>query len=116
MNIVYDEKYDNELRQLVSSNKYGYYGKLQKCKELKYLDDYIFRCTQFLDETEKLTGKKFANRVVRVFYTVNHIDHQLTCCVCGKPYIISKNFSLTENSDVDVEHLHCCHLCAMNDQ
>jgi hypothetical protein len=113
--IEYNEEYDRLLRTLVWENKYGYYVKLQKCKDLKYLDDYVFRCTRFLDETERQTGRKFANRAVRVFYVLNHIDQQLTCCVCGRPYVNSKEFSAAERSKVDVCRLHCCHRCAMND-
>lgn len=113
--IEYNEEYDSRLRTLVRENKYGYYSKLRKCKDLKYLDDYVFGCTRFLDETARRLGRKFANRAVRVFYVLNHIDRQLTCCVCGRPYVNSKELSAAGMSKVDVGRLHCCHRCAMND-
>lgn len=104
---------------MISENKYGYYGKLNKAADCAYLAQYLKDNTQFLDAEEQKSGKKFITWAMRAFYVIKRIDHILTCCVCGKPFISTSHdsvLSLTDQSnDLDLNHLHCCHLCAMRD-
>lgn len=74
MNIQYDIKLDNEIKNLFFNHPLTA-GKILKSKKNKHLLKYVMDCTYFLTDVTIAT---------RMFYVIHHSTEQIKCLTCGK--------------------------------
>lgn len=109
--ISFNDKYNEEIHQMILKYPKAY-GKMLKskgfqkrCPDRTYLVNYIYSCTQILDNKDFNYSFK-----TRIYWTVNKIEdwnNSLVCCkICGKPI---KNWNI--HKLLDGYKNSCCTKC-----
>ena len=97
---MFNEEYDNYIRNLVEKHPRSYFKTL-KSKSNSHILDYINNCTPLLNDKKYLISTK-------VYWVLNKLTDFPKCKICGKP--ILKNIKINEGYPS-----HCCAKCLSDD-